>query len=167
MDIALPVPMCIMVHMYLNGKFEKMRSLLCPKKMKSQSDSQHVKLATPCRFYHNSTLLLQHKSIHLKFAKMCYIEPYLWKLKCEFHIKIHMSSIIIFPNYISHLYLYFTSYGINVHIISFKKPKGRQVLDWLILKHRIPFVNQSVMVGSLGHRSGMRQWLQVFLVSIY
>ena len=65
-----------------------------------------------------------------------------------------MSSIIIFPNYISHLY--FTSYGINVHIISFKKPKGRQVLDWLILKHRIPFVNQSVMVGAMVTGSQVR-----------
>lgn len=70
---------------------------------------------------------------------MCYSEPCLWTLKCEFHIKIHMSSII-FSN-ISHLYLYFTYYGINLHIISFKKQKGKQILDWLIPKHSIPFVN--------------------------
>lgn len=74
---------------------------------------------------------------------------YLWMLTCEFHIKTYMSSTVIFPNYISHLYLYFTSSGINLYLISFKKQKGRQLLDWLIQKHSIQFVNQSVIVGAM------------------
>jgi hypothetical protein len=32
-DIALPVSMDMVVHMFLTGSFEKMRSLFCPKRM--------------------------------------------------------------------------------------------------------------------------------------